>query len=187
MARLIDGKAARRRRCARASPPQRPQVEARHGVMPGLAAVLVGADPASEIYVRSKGKASREAGLDSLEHRLSAGRSGAGAAGSSSPGSMPIPRSTASWCSCRFPSRSIPCASSPRIDPDEGRRRLPSTECRAPLERRPRPGALHALWRAAAARGAAGRARRRRGGGHRPLQHRGQAHGGAAAAARIAA
>ena len=40
--------------------------------MPGLAAVLVGDDPASEVYVRSKGKASDEAGLASFEHRLPA-------------------------------------------------------------------------------------------------------------------
>jgi methylenetetrahydrofolate dehydrogenase (NADP+) / methenyltetrahydrofolate cyclohydrolase len=43
-----------------------------HGIVPTLAAVLVGNDPASAVYVRSKGKASREAGLGSLEHRLPA-------------------------------------------------------------------------------------------------------------------
>jgi methylenetetrahydrofolate dehydrogenase (NADP+) / methenyltetrahydrofolate cyclohydrolase len=41
-----------------------------HGVVPTLVAVLVGDDPASAVYVRSKGKASREAGLGSVEHRL---------------------------------------------------------------------------------------------------------------------
>ncbi len=39
---------------------------------PGLAVVLVGEDPASAVYVRSKGKACREAGMESFEHRLSA-------------------------------------------------------------------------------------------------------------------
>jgi methylenetetrahydrofolate dehydrogenase (NADP+)/methenyltetrahydrofolate cyclohydrolase len=39
---------------------------------PGLAVVLVGQDPASAIYVRSKGKACREAGMASFEHRLPA-------------------------------------------------------------------------------------------------------------------
>ena len=39
---------------------------------PGLAVVLVGEDPASAVYVRSKGKATREAGMESVEHRLSA-------------------------------------------------------------------------------------------------------------------
>jgi methylenetetrahydrofolate dehydrogenase (NADP+)/methenyltetrahydrofolate cyclohydrolase len=40
------------------------------GRAPGLAVVLVGEDPASAVYVRSKGKATREAGMQSFEHRL---------------------------------------------------------------------------------------------------------------------
>jgi methylenetetrahydrofolate dehydrogenase (NADP+)/methenyltetrahydrofolate cyclohydrolase len=43
-----------------------------HGVTPGLAVVLVGEDPASQIYVRNKAKATREAGMISVEHRLPA-------------------------------------------------------------------------------------------------------------------
>jgi methylenetetrahydrofolate dehydrogenase (NADP+)/methenyltetrahydrofolate cyclohydrolase len=39
---------------------------------PGLAVVLVGEDPASGVYVRAKGKACREAGMLSFEHRLPA-------------------------------------------------------------------------------------------------------------------
>ncbi|MBO0903333.1 bifunctional methylenetetrahydrofolate dehydrogenase/methenyltetrahydrofolate cyclohydrolase FolD [Jiella sonneratiae] len=46
-----------------------------HGVMPGLAVVLVGENPASEVYVRSKGKATREAGMKSVEHKLDAATS----------------------------------------------------------------------------------------------------------------
>ncbi|MBL26198.1 MAG: bifunctional methylenetetrahydrofolate dehydrogenase/methenyltetrahydrofolate cyclohydrolase FolD [Rhodospirillaceae bacterium] len=46
-----------------------------HDVVPGLAAVLVGEDPASEVYVRNKGKATREAGMNSFEHRLPASTS----------------------------------------------------------------------------------------------------------------
>jgi methylenetetrahydrofolate dehydrogenase (NADP+)/methenyltetrahydrofolate cyclohydrolase len=42
------------------------------GVVPGLAVVLVGADPASQVYVRAKHKASLEAGMASFEHRLPA-------------------------------------------------------------------------------------------------------------------
>jgi methylenetetrahydrofolate dehydrogenase (NADP+)/methenyltetrahydrofolate cyclohydrolase len=42
------------------------------GRVPSLAVVLVGADPASEVYVRSKGKATTEAGMRSVEHRLGA-------------------------------------------------------------------------------------------------------------------
>ena len=43
-----------------------------HGITPGLAVVLVGEDPASQVYVRSKGKATTEAGMKSVEHRLDA-------------------------------------------------------------------------------------------------------------------
>src|SRR5581483_1642823 len=42
------------------------------GVRPGLAVVLVGDDPASAVYVRSKGKASEEAGIHSVTIRLPA-------------------------------------------------------------------------------------------------------------------
>jgi methylenetetrahydrofolate dehydrogenase (NADP+)/methenyltetrahydrofolate cyclohydrolase len=43
-----------------------------HGLKPGLAVVLVGDDPASQIYVRSKGEQSLAAGLHSVTHRLPA-------------------------------------------------------------------------------------------------------------------
>lgn len=45
---------------------------AAHGRAPGLTVVLVGDDPASAVYVASKGKATREAGMISGEHRLPA-------------------------------------------------------------------------------------------------------------------
>ncbi|NNE81841.1 MAG: bifunctional methylenetetrahydrofolate dehydrogenase/methenyltetrahydrofolate cyclohydrolase FolD [Silicimonas sp.] len=41
-----------------------------HGITPGLAVVLVGEDPASQVYVRSKGKATIETGMKSVEHKL---------------------------------------------------------------------------------------------------------------------
>jgi methylenetetrahydrofolate dehydrogenase (NADP+)/methenyltetrahydrofolate cyclohydrolase len=41
-----------------------------YGVTPGLAVVLVGEDPASQVYVRNKGKQTTEAGMVSVEHRL---------------------------------------------------------------------------------------------------------------------
>src|SRR5476649_1448670 len=43
-----------------------------HGLKPGLAVVLVGDDPASQIYVRSKGEQSQAAGMHSVTHRLPA-------------------------------------------------------------------------------------------------------------------
>jgi len=43
-----------------------------HGLQAGLAVVLVGDDPASAVYVRNKGEQTREAGMQSFEHRLPA-------------------------------------------------------------------------------------------------------------------
>ena len=43
-----------------------------HDITPGLAVVLVGEDPASQVYVRSKGKMTREVGMKSVEHKLPA-------------------------------------------------------------------------------------------------------------------
>ncbi len=43
-----------------------------HGLTPGLAVVLIGEDPASEVYVRNKGIQTREAGMNSFEHKLPA-------------------------------------------------------------------------------------------------------------------
>jgi methylenetetrahydrofolate dehydrogenase (NADP+) / methenyltetrahydrofolate cyclohydrolase len=48
------------------------RLKAQHGLIPGLAVVLVGDDPASQVYVRSKGKVTRDAGMNSFEHRLPA-------------------------------------------------------------------------------------------------------------------
>ena len=41
-----------------------------HGLTPGLAVVLVGEDPASQVYVRNKGKQTVACGMESFEHRL---------------------------------------------------------------------------------------------------------------------
>ena len=41
-----------------------------HNITPGLAVVLVGEDPASQVYVRSKGKMTVEVGMKSVEHKL---------------------------------------------------------------------------------------------------------------------
>jgi len=50
-----------------------PDFVARGGRKPGLAVVLVGEDPASQVYVRSKGKMTVEVGMASFEHKLDAG------------------------------------------------------------------------------------------------------------------
>ena len=71
MAIIIDGKAhAARLRATVAA--EVAALKAKGGVAPGLAVVLVGNDPASEIYVGNKGKACREAGMESFDYRLPA-------------------------------------------------------------------------------------------------------------------
>ena len=66
-ARIIDGKSIAAALRARIS-----AEVARLPAPPGLAVVLVGEDPASAVYVRNKGTATREAGMRSIEHRLPA-------------------------------------------------------------------------------------------------------------------
>src|SRR5690606_32433393 len=46
------------------------RLESEHGIKPGLAVVIVGEDPASQIYVRNKGQQTAEAGMRSDTHRL---------------------------------------------------------------------------------------------------------------------
>jgi methylenetetrahydrofolate dehydrogenase (NADP+) / methenyltetrahydrofolate cyclohydrolase len=69
---IIDGKAFAADIRARVAA-EVARLKAAHGVVPGLAVVLVGEDPASQVYVRSKGKQTVEAGMASFEHRLDAG------------------------------------------------------------------------------------------------------------------
>lgn len=70
-ARLIDGKAAAARLRTRIADAVTALGE-KSGVTPGLAVVLVGQDPASEVYVRSKSKATKAAGMQSFVHELPA-------------------------------------------------------------------------------------------------------------------
>jgi methylenetetrahydrofolate dehydrogenase (NADP+)/methenyltetrahydrofolate cyclohydrolase len=70
-ARIIDGKAiAAGLRASVAAEVAR--FSAQFGIQPGLSVVLVGSDPASETYVRSKSKAVLDAGMRSFDHRLPA-------------------------------------------------------------------------------------------------------------------
>jgi methylenetetrahydrofolate dehydrogenase (NADP+)/methenyltetrahydrofolate cyclohydrolase len=68
---LIDGKAFAAKLRAKIAR-QAAMLKARHGVTPGLSVVLVGDDPASQIYVRSKGRQTAEAGMNSHEVLLPA-------------------------------------------------------------------------------------------------------------------
>ena len=68
-AEIIDGRAFAERLRGRVAEAV-PAFAKGAGRKPGLAVVLVGEDPASEVYVRSKGKATAEAGMEGFEHRL---------------------------------------------------------------------------------------------------------------------
>ena len=46
------------------------QLRNEYGIIPGLAVVLVGEDPASKVYVRNKGEQTKAAGMKSVEHKL---------------------------------------------------------------------------------------------------------------------
>jgi methylenetetrahydrofolate dehydrogenase (NADP+)/methenyltetrahydrofolate cyclohydrolase len=66
---IIDGKAAAealRKRIAE----EVTRIEAEYSWQPGLAVVLVGEDPASQVYVRNKGRQTTEVGMRSFEHKL---------------------------------------------------------------------------------------------------------------------
>lgn len=70
-ARIIDGKAFAadiRKKVAQ----HVARIKAEKGITPGLAVVLVGEDPASQVYVGSKAKQTVEVGMNSFEHRLAA-------------------------------------------------------------------------------------------------------------------
>ena len=152
------------------------------GSCPGLTVVLVGDDPASEVYVRNKEKAAREAGMRSRVVRL--------------PASAAPRTSSSTRCRARTPTREVhgilvqlPLPAGDRRAaghrggrPRQGRRRLPSRQ-RGPAAHRPaglRP--VHAGRHHRAAEAARHPARGQARGRHRAQQHRRQADGGAAAA-----
>ena len=68
-ARIIDGKVIAAELRARVAD-EVARVKREHQLTPGLAVVLVGSDPASQVYVRSKHKQTQEAGMASFEHML---------------------------------------------------------------------------------------------------------------------
>ena len=71
-AQIIDGKAFAAALRGRVAAEAAGAARRDHGLVPGLAVVLVGEDPASQVYVRNKGKQTVEAGMASFEHKLPA-------------------------------------------------------------------------------------------------------------------
>jgi len=70
-AKIIDGKAYAERLRSRIAEAVF-QLKVKHSIIPGLAVVLVGDDPASQVYVRNKEKQTAEAGMASFKNKLSA-------------------------------------------------------------------------------------------------------------------
>ena len=70
-ARIIEGQPVAERLRAEVAA-EVAQLRAEHGLQPGLAVVLVGEDPASQAYVKSKGEQSKAAGMHSVTHLLPA-------------------------------------------------------------------------------------------------------------------
>ncbi len=71
MTNIIDGKA--RAAALRADVQAQTAILAKErGIVPGLAVVIVGEDPASQVYVRNKGKQANEVGFNSFTHKLDA-------------------------------------------------------------------------------------------------------------------
>lgn len=69
MASIIDGKAFAAKLRGKVKE-RTEQLKAQSGLTPGLAVVLVGEDPASQVYVRNKGRQALEVGFNSYEHKL---------------------------------------------------------------------------------------------------------------------
>ena len=176
--------ARRSARAMRGRAAQEAAALARAGRRPGLGVLLVGDDPASAVYVRSKTRACEELGLHHETARLpGVGHHGRGAGA----GRALQPRaatSTASWCSCRCRRRSTPSACSRAwTRPRTWTASTPRTwACSCRSGRASWPARRRGSWSCCGA--TTSRARRPAGGGAGPQRHRGQAHGAAAAARR---
>ena len=116
--RIIDGKAHAARLTGEIAGDVA-RLQRAHGLQPGLAVVLVGEDPASQVYVRNKGRQTVAAGMRSFEHKLPADISQPALL------ALPIP-GPAIWPLCAAP----PTSWSPR---SAGRRcSAPTRSSRAP-------------------------------------------------------
>ena len=159
-----------------------------HGVTPGLAVVLVGENPASRTYVASKGRAAKACGFHSIQHDLPADTSEAEL--------LALVQALNADPAVHGILVQLPLPDAHRLDAGaggdragKGRRRLSPDQCRPAVDRRhePRAHPLHAGRRddphRPGLRAARPDASRHGGGDHRPLEHRRQADGAAAARA----
>ena len=178
---IIDGKAiaqALRREVAAGVADAR---SASAALTPGLAVVLVGEDPASQVYVRTKAKATADAGMLSVEHRLPADTPQAALLALIAELNA---RADVHGILVQLP---LPAHIDARQG-DRGDRSRPRTSTASTpstsagwRRRRQGAGAVHADGLRDPGQVGASRACGARGGGDRPLQHRRQADGAAAA------
>ena len=121
------------------------ELKSRTGVMPGLTVILVGDDPASQVYVRNKQKARcKAAGMNGTVLRLPASRPARPSSWPRSTASTPTRRCTASSSSCPCRGRSTSAAVIERVAPAQGRRRLPPGQLRPAGGRHAAVRAVHA-------------------------------------------
>ena len=103
---VIDGKAVAAEVRARVAAAVRELAAANGGRVPGLATVLVGEDPASQVYVANKRRQAEEVGMRSVHHELEASTSQDELLALVGELERRRRRWTGSWSSCRCPSRS---------------------------------------------------------------------------------
>ena len=178
MAELIDGKAVAEEVVGKVKQRTAELVEAGHRP-PGLAVVIVGEDPASQVYVAAKGKKAKECGFLSVEHKLPRETTEADLLALIEELNAD-PKIDGILVQLPLPEHIGSRPGDPGDRAGEGRRRLPLRQCRQDRHRRAgtRLRALHAGRLDAADRAGARQGPvRARCGGVGPLQHRRQADG----------
>ena len=152
------------------------------GIVPGIAVVLIGDNPASQVYVRNKSKAVAESGMSAFDHKLPATASEAEAA-------VAHRRAQCGRRSKRHPGAAAVAETNRRAKGHrcgrsrQGCRWFPSAQCRPARQRIARAGSMYAARVRDSGQDSAAIACRPRGGCDRSVQHRRQA-GGAIAAGR---
>ena len=152
MAAIIDGKAAAEAVVAKVRK-LAAELAAGGGRPPGLAVVIVGEDPASQVYVASKSRKARECGFLSVQHTLPADTE-RGRAAEADRRSQCRPADRRHTGAAAAAGADRPGQGDPGNRPGKGRRRLPRRQCRQAGRRRNRRRlrAVHAGRRDAAHR-----------------------------------
>ena len=180
--RTADRRESRRRRAARAGRARRsPDFAPRPAARPALPRCWSARIRRAPSMSAPRARRRVEAGMESFAHNLPADDQRGRAARPGRAAQRRSARSTGSSSSCRCRRRSTRTRVHRRDRPGQGRRRLPPGQRRPARDRPRRARALHAARLPDPAQGRARRPRRPGRGGGRPLEHRRQADGAAAA------